>query len=580
MGRPSNKNNLTTFASDPVKESDEAIERLIVHIDNPIECFYDTWWDYLLEYEKEYHVEPENYLDNWQKEVLDATAKYNYVAVTGGNSVGKSTIASIVIWTYFKTRANAVGQCTSVDSIQLHRVLWAELSRWRERSPELKATFDFHGNSFNHKNHKDSWWMVPRTARKQRDVNLKDGGEHSTGMQGIHAPHVLMVIDEASGVEDANWEAAESSIREEDNKLFAISNPLRVSGRMFQVFHLESFRKYWYTRQVSYLECPRINKQIAEDQIEMLGGLDSPVVQIRYLGQFPKRGSEDTLPTYDQVSNAMKRSRDVDSEAINILIRLMDGGVPVRCHYSRQELEEYLTKMSFLQKEVDFLPEYLYSATVDMPKPPKRWLDLVAAYFAGPCRLGVDLARYGTAECSFTVRRNYRAVEMRPRHGMNQTEVVTTIKELYRFYAGMDLVIIDKTGLYGEAVCDLMKNEKIPAIAVGFGETAIVSVDFKNQATEMWFEIANNINHMILPYDSLLLTQLTTRKYGLTGKAEQKVIEDKESMRKRKLPSPDRADSTCLAFKRVQIVNDDDLDHDLQSEMEEEIFGGSIIEDF
>lgn len=562
MAKQKNKANLTTFAARTDEQRDEVTERLIAHIDSPLECFYDTWWDYLVGYEKDHHIEPEKFLDNWQKEVLDAFAKGNRVAVTGGNSVGKSTIASIAVWTYQKTRPMAVGQCTSIDSIQLHRVLWAELSRWYQRSLELKKSFEFVGNSFYHRQHRTEWWMLARTARKQHDVNIKGGGEHSTGLQGIHAPHVLMVIDEGSGVEDPNWEAAESSIREPDNKLFAISNPLKVSGRMFEIFNTETRRKYWYTRQVSYLECPRIDKKIAEEEIAMLGGLDSPVVQIRFLGQFPKRGSDDTLPSYDSVKRAMTRAREFDTEAIDILTRLIDGGIPVRSFYTYEQLIDYKEKFSY-ERETDFLPEYLYSSIVSMPKPPKRWLDMVASYFAGPCRLGVDLARYGSSETVFSVRRGWRIVELRPRFHIDTPNVLGNIKELFEFYRGMDLAIIDKTGLYGEAVCDMLKVEnwsKYPSIAVGFGEEAICSNDFKNQATEMWFEVVDNIEKMMLPYDLQLLTQLTTRRYGFTGKGLQKVIEDKESMKRRKLPSPDRADSVTLSCKRVVIVSDDVMD--------------------
>lgn len=503
--------------------------------------------------------------------------EYNYVAVTGANNVGKSTIASIVIWTFQKTRPFAVGQATSVDSIQLSVVLWAELRRWYDRSLELQRAFEFHDRSFFHRQHRKTWWMIARTARKQRDINLKDGGEHVTGLQGIHAPHVLMVIDEASGVEDPNWEAAESSIREPDNKLFAISNPLRVSGRMFQVFHIDTFRKYWYTRSVSYLECARIDKEMADEQIQMLGGPTNPVVQIRFFGRFPERGADDTRPTYDQVQRAMARARDNDIKAINILLRLMEGGVPVDCYYNADTLKDYLQKFSF-NRETDFLPEYLYKAKlVGVRNPPKVWLDLVAHYFSGPCRLGVDLAGYGTSETVFAVRRGWRIVELRPRHHIGQPEILANIRELYKFYDNMDMVLVDKTGLYGEGVCDSLKEDSIPSVAVGFGESSMVAEEFANQATEMWFEFAENIDQMELPYDLQLLSQMTTRPYKFTGKKLQKVVMSKDQMKARKVPSPDRADAVGLAVKRIQIVTDDQMDDTLEQELWEPEDEGTFI---
>jgi hypothetical protein len=458
----------------------------------------------------------------------------------------------------------------------LSRVLWAELRRWYDRSPELSRAFEFQDKSFFHRAHRKTWWMLARTARKQRDQNLRDGGEHVTGLQGIHFPHVIMAIDEGSGVEDPNWDAAQSSIREPDNRLFAISNPLRVSGRMFEVFHVDTYRKYWYTRSIGYLECARIDKQMAEEQIQMLGGLDNPVVQIRFLGQFPKRGADDTRPTYDQVDRAMKRAIANDTEAITILLRLAEGGVPVDCHYELDTLKDYLEKFS-LRRETDFIPEHLYRANVGMKNLPKRWQELVTHYFSGPCRLGIDLARYGTAESVFAVRRGWRIVELRPRFHIDSNGVLDNIKELYSFYQGMDMVIVDKTGLYGEAICDRLANEEIPSIAVGFGEVSVVSTEFKNAATEMWFEFSENIEHMELPYDLILQSQMTTRSYKVVGKENLKQIEDKDSMKRRKLPSPDRADAVGLSLKRIKIVTDDRMDSDLENELYEPEEEGTFI---
>lgn len=505
-----------------------------------------------------------------------ASVEYNYIAITGANNVGKSTIASLFIWTFMKTRPEAVGQATSVDSIQLSVVLWAELRRWYDRSLELQRAFEFHDKSFFHRQHRKTWWMLARTARKQRDVNLKDGGEHVTGLQGIHAPHVIMVIDEASGVEDPNWEAAESSIREPDNKLFAISNPLRVSGRMFQVFHLDIYRKYYFIKQVSYRECARIDAKMAEEQIQMLGGESNPVVQIRFLGRFPERGADDTRPTYDQVMRAMARAMEKDTEAIDILLRLMDGGVPVQCYYSKDALQGYLEKFSY-KRESDWLPEHLYRAKIGMKKPPKRWLDLVAHYFSGPCRMGVDLAGYGTAETVFAVRRGWRIVELRPRYHIGATQIKANILDMYKFYTGMDLVIVDKTGLYGEGICDDLTTMEVPSIAVGFGEDSIVTEEFKNAATEMWFEFSENIELMELPFDLTLLGQMTTRPYKYTGKKLQKVLMSKDQMKSKNIPSPDRADAVGLALKRVKIVTDDQMDNELYNEVYEPEEEGSFI---
>src|SRR4029079_15176168 len=159
---------------------------------------------------------------------------------------------------------------------------------------------------------------------KQHDSTTGEN-EHVTGLQGMHAPHLLFVLDEASGIEDPNWEAAESSIREADNRLLAISNPLRVSGRMFQIFNLPRYKKYWYTKQVSYLDSSRLTakkRQIIEDQIELYGE-NSPIVQIRHYGKFPTQGAPDSVPSYDAVRAAVERTKDFDTYAIETLLKII-----------------------------------------------------------------------------------------------------------------------------------------------------------------------------------------------------------------------------------------------------------------
>jgi hypothetical protein len=256
----------------------------------------------------------------------------------------------------------------------------------------------------------------------------------------------------------------------------------------------------------------------------------------------------------------MNRAREVDTEAIDLLLYLVKKGVEIECHYTEQQLRDYQEKFTY-ERENDFLPEYLYSTIIGMDNPPKRWLDMVAAYFAPPCRIGIDLARFGSSETVFAVRRNWRVVEIRPRFNLDAVQIVAHAKELYNFYAGTDLILVDKTGLSGEmGVADPMIKEDYPVVAIGFGEQSNCREDYRNIATEMWFEIADNIDIMMLPYDLQLMTQLSTRRYTFTGKDMQKVVEPKEAMRRRKLPSPDRADAVCLAFHKVVIVEEDEDD--------------------
>ena len=58
---------------------------------------------------------------------------------------------------------------------------------------------------------------------------------------------------------------------------------------------------------------------------------------------------------------------------------------------------------------------------------------------------------------------------------------------------------------------------------------------------------------MLIPKDDALLAELVSPKYKFTSSGKMQ-IESKEQMRKRGLPSPDRADAVCLTFASEAAV--------------------------
>jgi hypothetical protein len=559
------------------RKQGEFAAKMVNYIDNPVEFILDTWYGYFVAN----GIEPdkiETAVDTWQKEVLMALAERNYVAVTGANEVGKTTVASFAIWWFMCTRVYPRIQCTSVDKIQLNTILWSELRSWYDRSKDITEAFEYHDTMVFHKQFKKTWFALARTAKKQHDSSTGEN-EHVTGLQGMHAPHLLFVLDEASGIEDPNWEAAESSIREADNRLLAISNPLRVSGRMFQIFNLSRYKKYWYTKQVSYLDSSRLTdkkRQIIEDQIEMYGE-NSPIVQIRHYGKFPTLGAPDAVPSYDSVRAAIERAKDFDTKAINTLLSIMGRHKDVLCPYTKDQLNIFLKEISSeRQPQIEYDRFFNTSVNCDDPLT-DLWEEIVAQYFQPPHRLGLDLARFGTSETVWARRRGWRILPLLALTGMaggNGVQIISRTKDLMSTH-DIDCVIVDKTGITGGmAVEDHLVNDGFIVLSIGFGEESSRPDMYLNAATEMWFFIAENIEKMMLPNDPMLITQLTTRRFTYTGRkirkgndyAEQRIIESKDSLRKRYLESPDRADACCLAMAPIGIVGDDE-DLNIDSEL-------------
>ena len=127
--------------------------------------------------------------------------------------------------------------------------------------------------------------------------------------RGFHAPHLLIVIDEASGTSDAVRQAVDGCLTSPDNRLLAISNPTRTSGWFYE--HQQKGSKHRNCITVSSFECADLGIPglATRDWIERVRedyGEDSPYWQFGVLGQFPQE-TEDSLIPWGAIQAAIDR---------------------------------------------------------------------------------------------------------------------------------------------------------------------------------------------------------------------------------------------------------------------------------
>jgi len=167
--------------------------------------------------------------------------------------------------------------------------------------------------------------------------------------------------------------------------------------------------------------------------------------------------------------------------------------------------------------------------------------------------IGVDVARFGDDETVIYFRRGFNVQEPVVRHGIATTwtagEVVNVVKWIRATgYEDTIEVRVDDTGI-GGAVTDMLNEQSveldIDVIPVNFG--AAGDEDHADRAALMWGRLKEFMGEMSLPDDEQLLAQLSTRKYKIQPDGRIK-LERKEDMKKRGLPSPDRADALALCF--------------------------------
>jgi len=109
-------------------------------------------------------------------------------------------------------------------------------------------------------------------------------------------------------------------------------------------------------------------------------------------------------------------------------------------------------------------------------------------------------------------------------------------------------IIVDSNG-FGAGVLDRLRELGLPARGLNVSERAVSKDTYINLRAELWFKAKAWLEGMDvrLPHDDLLWSELAAPRYFFTsaGKIQ---VESKEVMKKRGVPSPDRADAVCLTL--------------------------------
>lgn len=176
-----------------------------------------------------------------------------------------------------------------------------------------------------------------------------------------------------------------------------------------------------------------------------------------------------------------------------------------------------------------------------------RWPDYADD---GVVEIGLDVARYGDDETVFAVRHGNKVVSIESHRGWATTQTTGRALQLIREHKAT-AIKIDDASMGGGVTDQLRENQEVgctyKVIAINFGGAGDKHYD--NYSAVMWADVRDllQVGDIALPDDEDLIAQLTTRRYTITSKGRI-ALERKEDMKRRGLPSPDRADAVVLAF--------------------------------
>jgi len=271
-----------------------------------------------------------------QKEVLDILGKYAYVlkkkqnnheileeekyllkkmgiSIKSGKGPGKTTLmAWSVIW-FLCCFPKSVIPCTAPKLDQVKDVLWREVAKWIDISRKEGKYGDAIFNSIviqGEKIYMDTkvgnikgnsgkeWYAIARSASTSQSPDAP-----AETLQGFHAEHMMIIVDEASGVPDNVFMPLDTTLTDICNFMLMTYNPNRTSGFAYRSHHND--RMDWICFRWNCEESENVSQESIE-RVARKYGKDSNAYRINVLGLEPVGDNESVIPL-EWVQNAVER---------------------------------------------------------------------------------------------------------------------------------------------------------------------------------------------------------------------------------------------------------------------------------
>jgi hypothetical protein len=313
--------------------------------------------------------------------------------------------------------------------------------------------------------------------------------------QGFHSPYLLVILDEALGIDLMFWEAIEGL---HPYRILAIGNPLTPEGEFFKCFSSALWHKITITAQecvnwqTQHGRIPGLVTQKWIDERKQEWGVKSPLYQSRVLAEFPQEGT-DTLIHLNWVdkSREIVIDDDLEDEAIKVV--------------------------------------------------------------------GTDVARYGDAKTVLGYRKGHTLMEMEIKEKIPTTMTAGMIKRWYESKSADALVVDDDGVGGGVTDSLVEQRIGVLAFHGGYNQKAIDDNHFFNLRSQFYWIVAKKFEKGLyslknIPQDIFdkLKSQLCSIRYIIDSRGRIK-IESKDDMKARGVVSPDVAD--CFMMLEYGFVS-------------------------
>jgi hypothetical protein len=180
-----------------------------------------------------------------QKRTMWAVRDHRKTVVKSCHAVSKSHTASRITawWLDIHKPGEAFVVTSASTASQVRAVLWREIGR-------AHSLGDLNGRC-----NQTEWLMEVNGKEELVAMGRKPDEFDATAFQGIHAPKVLVIFDEACGINGPLWDAADSLIANADSKFLAIGNPDDPQTEFYDICKPGSG---WHVLSISAFETPNL----------------------------------------------------------------------------------------------------------------------------------------------------------------------------------------------------------------------------------------------------------------------------------------------------------------------------------
>lgn len=450
------------------------------------------------------------------------------VMVKSGHGIGKSWLAAAVTSWWYDTRNPSVAVTTAPTQRDVYDILWAEVRLQRQRAgrpdtfvgpaiAEMRTSQDHYAKGF--------------TARS---------GE---SFQGRHPPRMLIVFDEAEGIDSIFWDTANTMFHADGNHLWlAILNPTTTTSQSYQEENAvgPDGQPKWHVFSISSLDHPNIAAELAGLPPVVPGAVSLSQVKDWLADWFEPINAGDIDPTRDiefPPGSAQWYRPGPEGEARALGRRPSAGTYGVWSEQLWRRAAE---------------PQNPLTPTLrDMPQ------------------IGCDVARYGDDKTEIHVRVGGVSYHHEEHSGWSTVRTADRLAELAdewtawansrRPRQAQPLTVqvvpikIDDTGV-GGGVTDILISRRYNAVAVNAAETASSNDRYPRVRDEMWFVVAERARAGTLDLSRLpkrtlakLRSQALAPQWAPTVDGRRQV-EPKKDTKKRIGRSPDGMDAVNLAY--------------------------------